>query len=250
MHEEAARQHFEERATWLNRGRQALLLALLRRFAPPGPREVLDIGAGHGANVETLRDYGLVDVNELSPASADRLEGRDDVRDVFRAPIPDLSLARTYDIVCATEVLEHIADDRAAARWVADHLRPGGVFLATVPAYQWMFSDHDRANLHFRRYTRWSLLGVLPGSMEVLASGYFNTLLFPVAVGSRLAWQWRRRIRGAGARDGTKQPSALPRPVDAAFLAVLRAEARLIGLRFRLPLGLTAYCVARKQPGS
>lgn len=244
MRAEAARQHFEERSTWLNRGRQALLRALLRRHAPSPCRDVLDIGAGHGANVETLRDHGTVDVNEMSEASAARLEGRDDVREVFRDPIPDLRLPRTYDLVCATEVLEHIEDDRAATAWVAERLRPGGVFLATVPAYPWMFSDHDRVNLHFRRYTRRTLLAALPGSLRVLSSGYFNMCLFPAAAASRMAWQWRKRWRGAD--DGSKQSSSLPGPADAAFLAVLRAEARLVGLGLRPPFGLTVYCVARR----
>ncbi len=247
MKEEAARQHYEERATWLNRGRLALLSTLLARHAPKGAREVLDIGAGHGSNVEVLSAYGTVDANELSPVSAARLESRDDVRDVYTDPIPEVRIDRVYDIVCATEVLEHIRDDAAATAWVAEHLRPGGILVATVPAYMWMFSDHDRANLHFRRYTRAGLRRILPGTLEVVAGGYFNTLLFPAAVASRIAWQWRRRIRGSAGEATAKQPSTLPGPLDAAFLMVLRAEARLVGAGLVLPFGLTAYCVARRR---
>ena len=52
------------------------------------------------------------------------------------------------------DVLEHIEDDAGALAAARDALAPGGRLLLTVPAMPCLWSRHDEANCHFRRYTR------------------------------------------------------------------------------------------------
>ncbi|KQV72777.1 hypothetical protein ASC64_19195 [Nocardioides sp. Root122] len=251
MRDESYEQMSAEADNWLKVGRGHLLRTLLTEHANDrGGLQILEIGAGVGQNVPILQEFGEVDVLEINPLGLTALRKLEGVRHVFDHAIP-APLQGPYDVVIALDVLEHLADDHAAAAWVASLLSAGGVFVATVPAYQWLFGDHDRALDHYRRYTRRRLVSAMPPELEVRQAGYFVTLLFPIAVVMRLASSSRRvfksRRRGAGSNDaGRKQSAAVPARVDGLFLAELRAEAAIIGRGIRLPFGLSAFAVARK----
>lgn len=240
-----ARLHAETE-TWLNAGRGRLLRTLLDLYVPSGDRglEILEVGAGAGQHIPILGKFGVVDAAEISELAHARLESITELRTLYRDPLPDLDLPRTYDVIVAMDVLEHIEDDAAAARWIFEHLRERGVFIATVPAYQWMYSDHDRVNMHFRRYRVRRLLEILPDEFNVLARGYFNTTLFPAAVMGRLAWQFKNRRK---ASPMIKQSSSMPGAIDRLFSWILGAEAALIKGGIRPPFGLSAFCVAKRQ---
>lgn len=251
MKDESYEQMSSEASNWLKRGRARLLRVLLRRHARAGSGlQLLEIGAGVGQNVPVLQELGEVDVLEINPLGLARLRELDGVRHVFDQPVP-APLEGPYDVIVAFDVLEHLADDRAAAAWVASLLGEGGVFVATVPAYQWLFGDHDRALDHFRRYTRSRLVAALSPDLEVRQAGYFVSLLLPLAVLMRLVGSWRgaltARRRGGATEAVRKQSAVVPGPVDALFLAELRGEVAAIGRGARLPFGLSVFAVARKR---
>jgi 2-polyprenyl-3-methyl-5-hydroxy-6-metoxy-1,4-benzoquinol methylase len=85
-----------------------------------------------------------------------------------------------FDCVIATDVLEHIEDDRAAFAKLARLARPGGLILITVPAGQWLFGYHDEALGHFRRYSRKSLRALAGAFCEVESVRYFGFTLIPL----------------------------------------------------------------------
>ena len=58
----------------------------------------------------------------------------------------------TFDLITCLDVIEHTPDDRVTLRELHRVTRPGGYLLVTVPAYQALWSQHDVANHHFRRY--------------------------------------------------------------------------------------------------
>jgi SAM-dependent methyltransferase len=141
-----------------------------------------------------------------------------------------------YDLIGAFDVIEHIDDDRAAIGSIATRLKPGGRFVMTVPAHQWMWSAHDVVNHHKRRYSKRRLEELIDRSpLRLETIGYFNSLLFPVAVAERLS----SKIRGKDQAD-LSVPS---RPINAALERVFAAERHLIG-RLPLPPGLSLFAVA------
>lgn len=154
MQERAYEQYRDEGASWLKDGRMRLISALLRRHLPPqhDACELLDLGVGIGLNLEVLRAFGVVDALESNPIGLEALAGNPHVRDVFAHALPR-PLERRYDVIGAFDVIEHLPDDDEAVAWIDAHLKPGGLLVATVPAYEWMFSAHDVALGHFRRYT-------------------------------------------------------------------------------------------------
>lgn len=244
MEPAAYRQYLDETDDWLKTARARLLSLLVARFRPQrATLELLEVGAGAGQNLSTLAAFGTVDAIEINALGREAIRARAIARDVFAEHVP-FPLERHYDVVCALDVVEHIADDRAAIRWMCALLRPGGLLIATVPAYRWLFSDHDRALGHHRRYTRAGLVATLPDDMQVQTAAYFTHLAFPLAALARAAWALRRRV----ARSDAPVKQASPRGgFVAGVLARLHAiELALIARGYRPPFGLSAYLVARR----
>jgi SAM-dependent methyltransferase len=213
--------------------------ALVRRIAGPAPgtaRRALDVGGAAGGNAEVLRDHGWdVIVVDLSPAACAfaRERGLRAVRsDLTRLPFGD----GTAGLVVAYDVLEHVEDDAAAAREIARVLDPRGRLLVAVPADPVLWSAHDVAVGHHRRYTRATLTALLAGAgLRVESMESWNVLLRPVV---------RLRRRNAEGSD----LSRVPRPLNAALRGLVEAEWRVPPLR-RLP-GVTLLATASIRPPS
>lgn len=222
---------------WWYRARREVLAALIRRRAPPpAGAQLLEIGCGTGHNLAMLGQFGHVDALELD-ASARAVAEKRLGRPVMDAPLPELRGVpeRHYDLVGAFDVIEHIADDRAALASIARRLKPGGRLVITVPAHQWMWSAHDEVNHHQRRYSKRALTQLFEDSpLKLGAIGYFNSLLFPLAVAQRLV------SRASGSRDSDL--SMPPAPVNYALERGFAAERFLIG-RVPLPPGLSLFAV-------
>jgi SAM-dependent methyltransferase len=223
---------------WWYRARRQVLAELIRREAmqPSGAR-VLEIGCGTGHNLTMLAEFGSVDAVELDEEARAIAEERLG-KHVMSAPLPELAgvADRQFDLIAALDVIEHIDDDQAAVAAIASKLKAGGKFVMTVPAHQWMWSAHDVVNHHKRRYSKSALRRLIEASPLTLEKlGYFNSLLFPLAVAERFA----SKLRSKEDAD-LKLPSA---PLNAALRAVFAAERHLVG-RLPLPPGLSLFAVA------
>ncbi len=247
MQTQAYEQYRDEGASWLRSGRARLIAALLRRHLPPQARtrELLDLGAGIGVNVETLREFGVVDALESNPVGLQQLIDNPHLRELFALEFP-ARLPRRYDVIGAFDVIEHMDDDAGAIAWIDDHLAQDGLLVATVPAYDWLFSAHDVALGHFRRYTQRRLCRVIGQRLRVLQSGYFVSGLFPLAAISRAASVLLYRLGGAR-RASAKQSADVPGPAAAVFARALQAEAWVIGKGVNPPFGLSVYAVAQSD---
>lgn len=223
---------------WWYRARRKVLADLIRRSArPPSDGAILELGCGTGHNLPMLDEFGHVDALELDDearAIAERRIGRK----VMSDPLPELAGVkdRHYDLIAALDVIEHIDDDHAALAAIARKLKPGGRFVMTVPAHQWMWSAHDVVNHHKRRYSKQQLRALVEASpLRLQKLGYFNSLLFPLAAAERLS----SKLRGREDAD-VKLP---PKIVNAVFEAAFAAERHLVG---RLPLtpGVSLFAIA------
>jgi SAM-dependent methyltransferase len=222
---------------WWYRARRDILAELIRRriTLPPQAR-ILEIGCGTGHNLGMLGRFGTVDAIEIDGAARAIASSRLGRR-VGDAPLPELPGIDDgrYDLIAVLDVVEHIADDRAALASMARKLRPGGSILITVPAFQWMWSAHDVVNHHHRRYTKKMLRrAVADAGLQLRFLSYFNSLLFPLAAGSRLAG----RLTGRKDSDD-KLP---PRPINALFETLFGLERHAIG-RVAFPPGVSLVAI-------
>jgi len=223
---------------WWYRARREVLAALIRREAqPPAGAHVLEIGCGTGHNLKMLSEFGEVDALELDAEARSVAEKRLG-KSVMSAPLPALAGVpeRHYDLIGAFDVIEHIDDDQAALASIAKRLKKGGKLVITVPAHQWMWSAHDVVNHHKRRYSSKALRALLESSpLKLERIGYFNSLLFPLAVAKRLA------SRASANEDS--ELSLPPKPLNTALERVFALERHLVA-RLPLPPGLSLFAVA------
>lgn len=223
---------------WWYRARRDILADLIRREAlPPAKGRILEIGCGTGHNLEMLGRFGRIDAIELDDESRSLAEERLG-RKIMSARLPELKGIKDalYDLIAALDVIEHIDDDAGAITAIAAKLKPGGKFIMTVPAHPWMWSAHDTVNHHKRRYSKRGVKQLIEGSpLRLDKIGYFNSLLFPLAVADRVA----SKIRGKDDAE-VKLPSA---PLNKALEAVFSVERHAVG-RLPLPPGLSLFAVA------
>jgi SAM-dependent methyltransferase len=162
---------------------------------------------------------------------------------VHRGSLPDdVNLpSGSFDVVLLTDVLEHIEDDVRSAHTALRLLRPGGIVVATVPAYQWLYSPRDAHHHHFRRYSRRRFRDLWPGRVaEIVLLSHYNTLLFPAAAAVRLSTKLLPRRSDTG---DLAIPSA---PLNRLLARIMQSEANLLG-RLPLPFGLSLVAVVRRR---
>lgn len=215
------------------------LRRLLRRLRSRQPR-ILDMGCGTGGTLERVRPLGRVIGLDVEPLALSfcRERGHHELvcGSATALPFDDGS----FDIVLALDVLEHIADHEAAAREIARVLAPGGHALVTVPAYRSLWSRHDIALMHHRRYRASEVRRLLTrATLTPTHLTYTVSALLPVVWAVRML----QRLRP----DAPARADAVPtRPLLNRLLrGWMNLESR-IALRLRLPFGVTVFAVARK----
>jgi SAM-dependent methyltransferase len=149
--------------------------------------------------------------------------------------------SESFDLVTALDVVEHVEDDGKALHEICRILRPGGLFLMSVPAYSFLWSSHDDALHHKRRYTAGMLAPRLRAAgLSPQKITYLLAFLFPVIALFRLA----DRLRPAG-RPASAHLVPLPAVVNRLLIGLQAAELAL-ARRLGLPFGVSLFCVARK----
>ena len=180
---------------WWFRARREILRRVLRRcLRDRKDLRVLEVGSGTGGNLNMLSGFGTVWALEPH-LEARRLcvpKVKKERATLLEGSVPEADLAMRFDLICLLDVLEHIPDDRSAVTWIDAHLDPGGIVLLTVPAFQFLWGEHDAANHHQRRYTRKKLIEVC-GCWRPRHVTYYNTLLFPPIATLRLVKRILRR---------------------------------------------------------
>ena len=226
---------------WWFVGRRRIVARLIERYVTlPARARVLEAGCGYGGNLAMLGELGEVSAFEFDDAARVHAAALSR-RQIAYGKLPDdIGFAEDrFDLIAMLDVLEHIDDDVGSLRALGERLAPGGSLLLTVPAVPWLWSDHDVLHQHKRRYTRALLRERLQAAgFEVTRIGYFNALLFPLALIQRLA----ARLLGGGGLDH----GAPPEPLNGLLAEIFAFEGHLLG-RIRFPIGLSLFAVIRKR---
>ncbi len=234
------REH-EERYWWHVGRREMLATVLARGVRRDGERRGVDIGCGTGSNFALLGPYG-------------RFFGTEVVREAcvsgsLRPPRP-VVLARgealpfgdgTLGLCTMFDVLEHVQEEDRMLSEVRRVLRPSGIVLLSVPAYMFLWSDHDVSLRHFRRYAKATLKRALVrnGLHPMRVTHAMASIFAPVAL-----VRWLTRFRRAA--DGPRSSYVrTPAPLNVLLTGILCLEAAWLA-HADLPFGTTLLALARK----
>ena len=243
-----------ENRHWWFCGRRRIVRRLLAELAPPNTgRRVVDVGCGTGANIASLAD--AYTCHGIDPSA----EGIALARRRFPAVQFTCGLApdgfgpeeREADVMLAMDVMEHVPDDFLFASSLLGALKPGGHLLITVPADESLWSAHDEAFGHYRRYDRrrlervWRDLPVTP----VLVSHYMARLL-PAVRAVRGLNRLRGRAAGAAGTDFTMPSTWVNASLERTFVG---ESARLLAAMHdparAYHSGVSLIAILRREPG-
>lgn len=230
-----------EKAHWWFVARRKIISDVLERLGLPEGAKILEVGAGTGGNLSLLKSFGKVSAVEMDDFAREYATHSTGVP-VKYGFLPDNLPAEAvgFDLICMFDVLEHVEFDKESLKVLSDRLSPGGKILITVPAYPFMWTDHDVVLHHFRRYTRNSLSAAIRGAgLVVDRVTYFNMVLFPLAAVVRIF----NSIGGGKGSPGSKLPSKF---VNAALSHIFKSEAPVLR-HLDLPFGLSIMAVVSRQ---
>jgi SAM-dependent methyltransferase len=229
---------------WWYRGRRRVMSSVLDRLELPPAAEILDAGCGSGRTLDELIRYGSVTGIDPSRDALEAARARGHSR-VFAAHLERLPFEdATFDLLTCLDVIEHTASDVVSLRELRRVARPGARIVVTVPAYQLLWSHHDDANLHYRRYRRGTLrYSAHLAGWSVERTSYFNSLLLPPAALVRLV----ERLLPLSPR-ARSDLQLTPRALDPVLAAPMYAEALLLRAGVKLPAGLSLLGVLVNRP--
>lgn len=228
---------------WWYRSLRGLLKQQWNTFVACENPRFADIGCGTGANLACLETTGLRAGLDISRDAVAFCRERGLMATAVGSANALPYAGDAYDAVLSMDVLCHkaVSDREGALREVFRILRPGGVFLLNLPAYQWLHSSHDVAvETNWRPTARIVRKLLENNGFEPLRVTYWNTLFFPALATVRLLRKpWKHRTCGSDLRENAS--GTLNKALDA-FLKAERTLMRYVNL----PFGLSVFAVARK----
>ena len=248
-HEHQERYYELGKSYWWLAGKYRIIQDVVRRAFRPAhadPR-VLDLGCGPGNLLDFLTPHGDTYGSDYSADALRFCAGRGHHR-LFRADFHKLPVkSDSFDLVTCIDVLEHLQDDRQAVAELRRILRPSGLLVVSVPAFQFLWGDHDTLYGHYRRYRTGEIRERLEAAgLRVLKLTYFEPLfLAPLWLYRSLKKVLMKKGGIAERDDFVKIPGALN-----GLLTSLIAAERFPIRYMSFPFGVTLLAVAEKPGGS
>jgi SAM-dependent methyltransferase len=224
---------------WWWVGRRKIITGILDKLCA-GSIKILDVGCGTGINLSYFSRYGSTVGLDISQDAlrfcsqrglSNVLQG-----DAERLPFEDNS----FDLITALDLLEHLDDKQALAEFHRV-LKPNGFLILTVPAFSFMWSQHDEAVHHKRRYSKRELKSVIKANgFSIYRINYWNIFLFLPIVLMRLT---KRILKNTEIKTDTIE---LPNIVNKFLIYVLSIESYVIRY-LNPPVGVSLVCVAKVE---
>lgn len=224
-----------EKDWWWFVGRHDLISKIFSTLRLENNR-VLEIGCSSGENSKifngSINYYGIdISLNAIKRGNSNNLI----LSDANHIPFFD----KTFDVVLLLDVLEHIEDDVSTIREAHRILKDGGFMLVLVPAFKFLWNEHDILNEHKRRYTKKDLIVKINKKFDIVRISYWNFFLFvPVALMKII-----KRVSMKKTADFVELPDTIN---DILFLNILKIENYLIQKKIYIPIGVSIICICKK----
>lgn len=225
----ATQEHF-----WF-KAKSQLIHTLMKEGEQSSSLKILNVGVGTGDDVPILAQFGAVYVLDIDQKALDLVDGSYVMEkrqaDACQLPYSD----ETFDIVVSFDVMEHVEHDQKMINEIHRVLKNNGTYIFTVPAYNWLYSAHDRVLNHYRRYNR-KMIHALFSKFEKIRLGNWVFFLFLPAVVKRLL----------NKKSLESEVPMLPALLNRICYKILVFENWCIRSGINLPFGLTLYGIYKK----
>jgi ubiquinone/menaquinone biosynthesis C-methylase UbiE len=243
--------HELERDHWWYKGMFALCqdqleLHVFNGSKVTGKARILDVGCGTGFWTKKMDAYGPTAGLDNADEALNICRGRG-LDELVKSSADSLPIKNTScDLVTGLGVIEHLDNDRDLVKEAKRVLKPGGYVLFLTSAYMFLWSEHDVAAHHKRRYRKGELIKLMEGEgLEVVKASYANTFLFPLIAGVRILQSMVKKQgrTHTSESDDLKMPSPI---LNNVFYGLLAIETRLLRM-ISFPFGVNIFILARKK---
>ena len=237
--------YFElEEKSWWCQARRDMIIRLIKSLRTDNNSRILEIGCSGGTLTKLLQQAGFKNVYGIDNSkTAIELCRRKRLKNVF---VMDGEKTRfknnEFDLVIASDILEHIKKDNSALKEWRRILKPNGTLLVFVPAFKFLWSEHDYHNRHYRRYTKKKLIEVLESAdFNIERASYWNfTLFFPAGMVRAFQNIFLRKK----AQSFSKLYEINP-VINSAIVRLLKLENQFLRI-INFPAGVSVFAIARK----
>jgi len=246
MDEILAKEWYEfENTHWWHIVRYKIFLNFIKKYLVNGAHyTILDSGCGAGKMIDLLNDFGKVCGLEMNRNAINFCKQRD-IKIIVQGDSGRLPfMPNSFDLITNFDGIEHLEDDHAGIRGYYKICKPGGIIVLSVPAYQFLWGEHDLVFQHYRRYTKKQLRELIEkNGFKVERITYFNMLLLLPAI----IFRYGKRFFSSGKKEITHDFAFTNLPIFRPFFYnIFKIEEQL--LRFsNLPCGASIICVAKKM---
>lgn len=236
--------HDVEKRHWWFKSRREYILKLIKNI--PLDSKILDIGCSSGIFMIDLINNGYkkenlfgVDISEKAILNS-KANG---LLNTYVMDAQNISLNEKFDLIVASDCLEHLKmDELALVNWV-ELLKPGGILIVFVPAFHALWSYHDELNMHFRRYTKKELIDKINklNNVTIKKSGYWNFFLFiPVLIFRKLN---QLLVSKQNIANDIKMPNKV---TNSLFYYLIKFENKLLSYT-AFPFGISTFSIIKKN---
>lgn len=227
---------------WWFVARRKIIESAIKKLSLSHDSSILDAGCGNGDNLSVLSKYGNVEAMEKDEGALLKAQERE-IGKVFQGELPNgihAEIRKDNDLIVLLDVLEHIDDDAGSLRALSNYVEESGKLILTVPAYQFLWTNHDVLHHHKRRYTLNKLRKLIESNgWDVNYISYFNFFLFPLAFIDRMI----KKIFSSDKSEDLQMPANC---INALFEKIFGFESRLMG-KIKFPFGLSIIVMAEKS---
>lgn len=235
------RYHEVETENWWFVSRRRYLLDLLKDVPKEGL--ILDIGCSSGIFIKDLERIGFKMENlfgiDISEKAIENCKSNG-IQNAFVMDAQKIELPNKFDVIIASDCLEHLQDDTQAIKNWYSLLKTEGILYVFVPAFQSLWSPHDEVNMHFRRYTNKELRDKLTsGNLAILKSSYWNFFLF-------VPLYFFRKMDIFLSRNNKKEGQIIDGKLANSILLKLLLIENWMLKYVNFPFGVSTFCIAKK----
>lgn len=231
-----------ESSHWWFVARRKIIQKAINNLDLPRNIRILDAGCGNGDNLSLLSTFGDLVAFEKNEYALKTAKSKK-IGEIYKAELPDKlpnTVKTNFDLIVLLDVLEHIDDDSKSLTTVRKLMNNKGIILITVPAFQWLWSEHDVIHHHKRRYSKSELREKLDSSgFRIKYISYFNTLLFPFALVERIG----QKIFSPSNPEILELPN---NKINFLLEKIFSLEAIFMN-KISLPFGLSLVAIAEKK---
>ncbi|MBI2105972.1 methyltransferase domain-containing protein [Candidatus Woesearchaeota archaeon] len=224
--------HNLEAFHWWFVSRRDIILRLIKNFPPN--YKILDLGCSGGILLKEIIKRGFSDVIGIDlDKSAIDLAKKQGINAIIADATKTNFKDETFDLIIASDILEHLEDDNKALNEWNRTLKKSGKIIIFVPAFKFLWRKHDEENQHKRRYSKSDLLSRLKLSgLKVKRISYWNmSSLLPLII---------MKLINSKSEDNLNKTK-----INAVLKNIIYLE-NFIATKFNIPIGVSLFVIAEK----